>query len=392
MIPRCLLHPISVKQLRQGHPWVTLDAYSRRFPTDSSMLIGLDDKKMEVGTLLHDPRHKTVRARLWSKERGYPEKNFTQDLELRLIKAREKRLSLESFKNRENRYWCFAEGDEIPGLMVLQLGERFIIQFYALLWNDHKELLKKLLLKTFPEIDEKKLWLQARSEDGSGQKSPTLWDETPKSEQFIIHENDIRMHVRLGESYDYSVYSDMAAVRYALRPIFQKSKRVLNLYSYTGAFSLLALKLGAERVVSVDLSAKYLAWLEENLLLNDFQGEHASMKTSTENALKDLINKKEQFDFIICDPPSSSSDGQKRTSALQSYEVIWNNLQKLLAPEGLLLSFLNTHTVSMPKFEKHLRGLEDNRLQIQKKYHLMDDCPTIKGFHEGNYLKGILWK
>jgi 23S rRNA (cytosine1962-C5)-methyltransferase len=250
---------------------------------------------------------------------------------------------------------------------------------------------KPKLMKYFPEIQEDKLWIQTRSEDGSGQKPPTLWSGEEKIENFVIDEDGFKMIARLGETYDYGLYSDMASVRYSLKNDLKDKKKVLNLYSYTGAFSLQALQLGAESVVSVDLSGKYLGWLDENIAKNHFKGEHRSLKMPVEEALKLLKSEGHQFDVIISDPPSASSDGNKRTSALKAYEKQWSDLQDLLAPKGWLLSFLNTHTVSAAKFESHLKSLPGNRLKISKRVGLKDDCPTFKGFHEGNYLKGCMW-
>lgn len=391
MPPRCALHPLSVKLMRQGHPWVTLDAFSRRFPREARFIVGQDERRMDIGVLLHDPDHKQVRGRLWSLTRPWDEKLFWREVDERLAQARAKRLALASFQARDDRYWVFGEADNLPGLMLLQLADRFIVQFYALCWREMLDDLKPLLLKHFPEIKPEHLWMQTRSADGSGQKFPTLWDGSSKTDTFEVQEDGMKLVARLGEAYDYGLYPDMAAVRFAMKSVVQGKRRVLNLYSYTGAFSLQALQLGAQEVVSVDLSAKYLTWLEENLAKNSFEGQHRSLKMPTEEALRLLKSEGRQFDLIISDPPSASSDGQKRSSALQSYEKQWPNLQALLAPQGALITFLNTHTVSAAKFEAHLKGLPGNRLKLSSRLTLRDDCPTFKGFHEGNYLKGAVW-
>lgn len=395
-LPRCPLHPISVKLLRQGHPWVTLDSFSRRFPREASFIKGADDRGLDVAILLHDPEHKQVRGRLWTYERPWDERQFWPQVRERLIQARLKRQGLPSIQEREDRFWVFGEADGLPGLMLLQLGPHFILQFYALTWRHWLEELNPLLREVFPEIDERNLWVQTRSEDGSGQRFPTNWSGEDRKESFVIQEYGVKMMARLGEAYDYGLYPDMAAVRFALRPHLQKARRVLNLYSYTGAFSLQALSLGAEQVVSVDLSPKYLGQLEENLKLNDasWSERHRSIAAPVEKALKQLVQEGAQFDFILSDPPSASSDGEKRSSALQAYEQQWDNLLALLAPRGQLLTFLNTHAVTPMKFEKHLKDLQapGSVLKLKEKLGLRDDCPTLKGFHEGNYLKGILWE
>jgi 23S rRNA (cytosine1962-C5)-methyltransferase len=387
---RCELHPISIKLIKQGHPWVTLDSYSRRFPVTDLFVTGVDPRKQAVATLLHDPQHKTVRGRVWSQDPQWSEKNFLNDLEVRLLQAIKKREELASPGLRENKYWCFGEADFLPGLFLLQLKDQMIIQLYTSWWFKFEDTLIDLILK-HSSFKKENLWLQVRG-DEKNQTPPEPLLGPKREMNFALSENGFNIYARLGVAYDYGLYTDMAALRTNMKSLMAESPRVLNLYSYTGAFSLYALALDATEVVSVDLSGKYLEWLEENLKLNSFKGTHQSLKMATAEALKKLCKEGRQFDLIICDPPSSSSDGQKRSSALQSYEEMWPDFQKLLAPKGRILSFLNTHTVTMPKFESVLKGLESNKLKMQKKYFLQDDCPAIKGFPEGNYLKGILWQ
>jgi len=391
-LPLVQLHPISYKLLRQGHPWVTLDAFSRRFPPDASFLRYVDAQSRSAGVLLHDPRHKEVRGRLWSRNPAWSESDFPRELHERLTRAREKRLAMPELKLREHCYWLFGEADDVPGLMLLQLGDQFILQIYALAWQGMMPLLENALLSVFPEITVAKLWLQVRSDHEAGQKPAQKWHGPTERTIYPVREDSFLINARLGEAYDYGLYTDMAAIRQELKALVAASSSVLNLYSYTGAFSLMALGLGAKEAISVDLSPKYLAWLEENLALNTFHGQHQSLKMPAEEALKKLAAQGKRFDLIISDPPSSSSDGQKRSSALQSYERQWEFLQPLLQPKGHLISFLNTHRVSTPKFEAQLKAIEGNRLKLERKVFLGADCPTLKGFHEGNYLKGLIWR
>ena len=387
---RCELHPISIKLIKQGHPWVTLDSYSRRFPVTDPFVTGVDPHKKHVATLMHDPQHKTIRGRVWSHKIDWSEKDFLNELEYRLVSAIKKREEMSSLKERENKYWCFGEADLLPGLFLLQLKDQLIIQFYSAWWFKHKDILVEMILR-HSSFKRENLWLQMRGDE----KNQTLPEPVVGEKRelvFPLMENGFHLYARLGVAYDYGLYTDMAALRTQLKSIMIESPRVLNLYSYTGAFSLFALSLGSTEVVSVDLSGKYLDWLTENLTLNQFSGTHTNLKMATAEALKKLIKDNKIFDLIICDPPSSSSDGARRTSALQSYTEMWPDLEKLLSPKGRLLSFLNTHTVTMPKYESTLKAIEKNKLKVQKKFFLTDDCPAIKGFPEGNYLKGILWQ
>ena len=146
-------------------------------------------------------------------------------------------------------------------------------------------------------------------------------------------------------------------------------------------------------VHSVDLSKKYLNWLDENLELNNFEGKHNSYKNSVFEQLKEFKKQGQSFDFILSDPPSSSSDGKKRTNAMKNLKAELPLMVDLLDKGGHIVVFLNTHQVSPRKFQQKLLDvLKEKKLKLKiiKNLRLTKDCPTHKGFPEGDYLKGIL--
>ena len=116
----------------------------------------------------------------------------------------------------------------------------------------------------------------------------------------------------------------------------------------------------------------------------------------SEKAMATLISKGEKFEVIICDPPSASSDGNKISNALKSYENLLPLMLELLDQNnGKIFAFLNTHTISWNKFEEKLKNIVDsssykNRIIIGKRFKLSEDCAPLKGFHEGDYLKGFM--
>jgi 23S rRNA (cytosine1962-C5)-methyltransferase len=115
-----------------------------------------------------------------------------------------------------------------------------------------------------------------------------------------------------------------------------------------------------------------------------------------EQAMGKLILEKMKFEVIICDPPSASSDGNKFSSAIKSYESLLPQMLELLDTEkGKIFAFLNTHTISWNKFEEKLKSIIENskfknQVNIGKRFKLSEDCVPLKGFHEGDYLKGFL--
>lgn len=398
---RVNLHPASCKYLKLGHPWITEDTYTKRFPKNDFFLVGVDEKnRQEIALLINDPEHKNVKARLWSlnPEDWKKEIDFKTQLEERIKNSLERRARSSYSTERENFYLVNGESDFLPGLLVLKLKNQILIQYYALFWKkveiDLLEVLTAQLKNIFPENVLEDIWIQERNFNQT--KSIRSINDN-KSADFILSEYGINYQIRLNENYDFGIYTDMSAIRSQMRPYLQKSKSLLNLYSYTGAFSLYALNLGLTDVVSVDLSSKYLAWLDENIALNPELNKqaHNSLCMPSEKALEKLLNENKKFEAIICDPPSASSDGQNTSSALKSYEKLLPAMLKLLSKNGSLFVFLNTHTISWNKFEEKLKQIIAttefaNQINIGKRFKLSDDCLPLKGFHEGDYLKGFL--
>lgn len=396
------IHPTSVKLITKGHPWVTLDQYSEKFHPKDKFIVAADKQK-PFALLLHDPTHSSVKARVWSTGGNFQNqiKSFKNDLITRIRKAIKKRADAKFSDERNHYYLVFSEADNIPGVLVHYLNGEILVQFYMKFWDPYREFFIQNLTKAINEIykldidsevDYENIWIQERSLVKDPAKCS---DANVRFRNFEVEEFGVKYLVTLGKYYDHGIYTDMSSIRGRLAEELAGCKNLLNLYSYTGAFSLYALKHGLEHVHSVDLSAAYLEWLEKNLAINpDIDPtKHTSLECSTKDALTNFINDKKCFDFIICDPPSSSSDGNKVTNALAEYKDLLELINEALSPTGKALVFINTHKVSMKKFEdkirQHIQG-KKLPLKIKNKYYLSQDCPFKKGFPEGNYLKGLL--
>lgn len=395
-LPECLIHPVSVKLIRSGHPWITSDNFSNRFPRHSEFIVATDDRKRPMALLMHDPFHKNIKARVWSTKFPFDREaqHFTASIQGRLDLAFEKRIQQKELKERENYYLAFGEADQLPGLFILRLKDRVLIQFYTSFWNRYKSIIQTTVQEVFPEIKDENIWFQLRGETRELQKLPSNSTDPERRDEFHIQEFGLHYLIKLGSSYDHGLYTDMSSIRYSLAKIINAETNLLNLFSYTGAFSLWAMKLGA-KATSVDLSPKYIEWLQQNLDLNpDLDHKsHEALTMSVEEALTKFEQEDKTFNVIICDPPSSSSDGEKRTSAIKSYKDLLKKMDGRLSPNGKLVIFLNTHQVNSQKFEK---TIQDNLRELSLNYKLLQrlnlgqDCPTLKGFPEGSYLKGLV--
>lgn len=386
------IHPVSIKLIKQGHPWITEDSFTKRFPRDAHLLQAFDQGKF-VCAFLHDPNHKTVKGRVFSFKQNF---DFKTEVVERLKISITKRIQNKIADERDNFYLVFGEADLLPGLFIQNLGGFILIQSFCSIWGKEIKFIREALEKIFAaeKFNYEDIWFQERGIN----TQPIAANITKKSTNTskIIKEFGVNYFIELSKYYDHGIYTDMAALRKKMSNLFHE-KTVFNLFCYTGALSLFALSRNAKMVYSVDLSAPYLAWLEKNLELNPQLNKerHQTVNSATMSALKNFSDKKIFADVILCDPPSSSSDGQKRTSALQEYEKLIPLMNEVLAPAGKMILFLNTHQVNIRKFEAKIKSilvekkLEDV-LKIKGNYELSDDCPRLKKFDEGNYLKGII--
>lgn len=409
--PTVTLHPLTIKALKRGHPWVTLDKFSKNFPRDKIFLIGQDKRDGEYVLLLNDPHHKNIKARVWSLKGPFHSEieNFNKHLNSRVYNALLMRHRKEILKERNNFYLIFGEVDFLPGITVQLLGNTILIQYYATFWIDLEDRLLKALGEAFYEIFSDIRNISAYVQDRtlvSGTKirqvklSRFESNKNPQS-TFLIHEFGLNYEVVLDRNYDCGIFSDMSFVRKSLRKFIKKDSSVLNLYSYTGAFSLMALQENAKEVVSVDLSEKHMDWLNKNISLNTNldASKHLSIVSSALEAINTLQKEFFNFDLIISDPPSCSNDGKKRFNVLTTHQEMIPKLLPLLNDGGLLFLAINTRSTSIKKFERIIIETIEQEIKnkhifssfkIIERFSLGEDCPKLTNFDEGSYLKILL--
>lgn len=362
------IHPITKKLASQGHPWIIKDSYTDKFPKDQ-LLMAVDESKKDLFCFINDSEHPKIKGRIWSTT---AEAHFEETLKSRIQNSISKR---ESISDREIKYLVFGEADQLPGLFVMNVNHHVFIQMRASFWNQYIDIIKQC-------FEGKTIFIQNRKNKSQPWQSEKSIDAIRFQEfgvNYLIDPSDP----------DLGFYADMSSIRKKIKPFIEGKSAVANLFSYTGAFSLYALSLGVQNVSSIDLSKEYLNRLDENIKLNNFKGTHNSIKS---DVMKWLNKSDSYYDVIICDPPSSSTDGKRRRNNLKLYEEM---LPEIYNKSQYAIIFLNTHSINMNKFKNKINSIiKENSLKykIIQELKLGEDCPTIKGFPEGNYLKGLVLK
>lgn len=166
-----------------------------------------------------------------------------------------------------------------------------------------------------------------------------------KRNEFIVEENGLQFIINLSDYLDTGLFLDHRTTRQMVRQQ-SENKKILNLFAYTGSFSVYAAAGGAKEVVTVDLSKTYLDWAERNLRLNGFDdaGTYKIVHADVKQYVKTLPAG--QFDLIVMDPPTFSNS--KRMDDLldiqRDHVQLINDCMAALTENGVLYFSTNLRT------------------------------------------------
>lgn len=207
----------------------------------------------------------------------------------------------------------------------------------------------------------------------------------------IVKEGDLRFEVHLGEGLHTGLFLDQRENRRLVSSL-SKGKRVLNLFSYTGAFTLAALRAGAREAVSVDLSKNYLEWLKRNLGLNDFPLSSApTLARDVFRYLKEAKKKEERFDVIVLDPPTFSRNKSQTFSTEKDLESLVLQTAELLSKGGRLFVSLNTRKITPAQFRERVgEAVRPLKLKILQNGALPKDFRLAEDEKKNPHLKSCL--
>lgn len=238
-----------------------------------------------------------------------------------------------------------ADGDEVPGLTVEAYGDYAVVVPYdEVALNDAEKAGEALLELGFLGV-----YLKAHLKTSSGAALPKEGEQlcgARAPDQFAVHEDQQRILIWLNEAQATGLFLDQRDNRARLRAAAQ-GKRVLNLFCYTGSFTVAAAVGGATSTVSVDTSARALRRTGENLALNGCEpSAHRLLKEDARKWLGRAVKRADRFDWIILDPPSFSRSGSDSFSVAKDYATMAQQVLTLLADSGQLLAVTNHRSTS----------------------------------------------
>ncbi len=386
-LPRLILKKGKEKPLLRGHPWVYSGAVARIEGETSSGDLG--EVYTEEGHFLgigHLNPVSQIIFRLLTQKKESVDLPFFRERIRRAAQLREGFL-----KKRTNAYRVVnSEGDFLPGLIVDRYGEVLVVQFLTAGMERLKEPLVDLLAE---ELNPRSIWersdVPTRKEEGLSEVTGLLYGEEI-SERVEIEENGCYFQVDVKRGQKTGFYLDQRENRCCLRDLSQGS-RLLDCFSYTGAFSIYAGLGGAKELTLIDTSEEALKRAEEHFHRNSLgQLPRELIRGDVFEVLRGL---QPGYDIIVLDPPPFARKKGHLARASRGYKDL--NLQAihLLRKGGVLFTFSCSHHVEWDLFQKIVfAAAVDGGREVQllgRVGHPMDHPVNIR-HREGEYLKGFL--
>ncbi|MFY7842823.1 MAG: class I SAM-dependent rRNA methyltransferase [Rhabdochlamydiaceae bacterium] len=372
------------KSLKQKHPWIFSGAIDRFYDVENGGVYPVYSAQKEFLALAYFHKDHSLCGRVLS----FEDKPIQMIIRERLLKAfalREKLIDI-------RRTSCFrlvnAEGDGLPGLIIDQYNDIFVIQIGTLGIEKLKSCIVELLVSLFsPQGVYEKSHSSSRVSEGLPPSEGVLYGTVP--DEIIVIENFIKFKVCISKSQKTGLFLDQREMRQLVYKHSQ-GKKVLNLFSYSAGFSLYAMAGGALNVTSVDIDDDACSYALDNTVLNGFSKENHHVYN--QDVFK-FLNQKMDHDFIILDPPAFAKKRKDIDNACKGYLEINKKALKGLPPSSLLLTCSCSYYISSELFQNlvfQASQSAERNVRIVSSHVLAQDHPISIYHKEGSYLKSLL--
>ena len=282
------------------------------------------------------------------------------------------------------------EGDGFGGLTVDLYGDYAVFSWYNSYVYQIRQTISEAFRQVFPEVLGKYEKIRFKGLDYEsahiyGQEAPDF---------FTVLENGVLYQVFMNDGLMTGIFLDQHEVRGSLVDGLAMGKSLLNMFSYTAAFSVAAAMGGASQTTSVDLAKRSRELSQAHFQANGIStGDHRFIVMDVFEYFKYAKRKGLTYDVIVLDPPSFARNKKQTFSVAKDYHKLISQSLEILNPEGIIIASTNAANVSRQKFTEQIdKGFAGRSYQILNKYGLPADFAYNKKDESSNYLKVISMK
>lgn len=384
------IKPKFIKEIKSGYPLILKDAIQNLNDVreEGTIIKVVDEKNNFVGKGYYGKQNKGYGWILTRKE----SEQINQSLfESKIKSALHKRKQFYKSSDTTAFRALNGEGDGLGGLIIDYYDGYYVVSWYSEgIYTFRDEIIAALQkVANFKGIYEKKRFdTKGKYIEGddfvAGERG-----EFP----LIVKENGVNFAVYLNDGAMVGVFLDQRNVRKQIRDKYAKGRTVLNMFSYTGAFSVFAALGGASKTTSVDLANRSLSKTIEQFSVNEV--DYEAQDIIVEDVFlyfKYAAKKKMKFDMVVLDPPSFARSKKYTFSAAKDYKNLLKETIAITENNGIIVASTNCSAFDMKKFKgfidtafKEMNG----KYKILEEHSLPEDFRTIDQFKEGDYLKVV---
>ena len=384
-LPELVLPASLTQSLAAGHPWIYRDHIPRGFEAETGSWVRVKAGGWEAYALWD--AESAIALRVFSTQQ-VPDASW---IRARVRAAWEGRGILR--QQGTDAYRCiFGEADGLPGITVDVYGRFAVVLTYS---SSVAELLGPVT-EALVEVGGFAGVVRRTSSDGEGAGSSVqleaLFGRLPP-QRFVVEENGIRLNAELYHGQKTGLFLDHRDNRQWVRSLAE-GRSVLNLFSYTGAFSVSAALGGALSTTNVDSAAGAIEAAKGNFRLNGLDPDaHHFVTADAFEFLEGAVRRGETWDLVICDPPSFARSAKHRKAALRAYTRLSALGFRVTSQSGLYAAASCTSQVSPTEF---LGILADAGRPARRSFQVLRevgqplDHPQLAAHPEGRYLKFVM--
>ncbi len=387
------LHAGREKSLQRQHTWVFSGAVSQK-PGNHTMpgeTIDIHDTNGRfLARAAYSPNAQLI-ARIWTFNSNEPinEAFFAKRIESALAYRRFLKLD----HPRGGCRLIYSEADGLPGLVVDRYADTLVIQITSCGIEYHRDMVIKLLADIVkPTSIYERSDIGIRAKEGLPERSGLLFGSPPPN-PIVIEEGCARFAVDIRHGQKSGFYFDQRDSRDFVASV-ARGRTVLNVFSYTGAFAVVALLSGAKHVINIDSSAPALKQAKYNLEINQLKPEcYENREADAFDEMRALVAQKRKFDLVILDPPKFIESRKSLMPGCRAYQDLARLGYLLLNPGGLLFNFSCSGLMTPELFQKLTADAAIAAKVKAKLVHRLEqaaDHPVSLTVPEGFYLKGLV--